>query len=311
MSMITTVTLNAAIDKTYYLPRLELGKLTRASRLYADPGGKGVNVARVILQLGMPVTATGFVAGSNGDYITRQLGQQGIAHDFVSVEGESRLCLNMIDESTGVSTELLEPGPVIAAEALERFKEKLSELAGKSRIVCFSGSLPQGVPAAYYAELIALVKEQGAIAFLDTSGEPLQHAVRAVPYFIKPNEHEVHHLFDDRPATEGELLDKLRLLQQSGIALVSLSLGEKGSLSLYDGQLYRTAAPKIEAVNTVGCGDAFVAGMAVGLAQQLPVEEMLTLAIASGTANALSARAGNVSLDDVRRLRGQVTVERE
>ncbi|CAG7635602.1 1-phosphofructokinase [Paenibacillus allorhizosphaerae] len=311
MNMITTVTLNAAIDKTYYLPRLEVGKLTRATRLYADPGGKGINVARVIQQLGLPVTATGFVAGSNGDYITRHLGKQGIAHDFVSVDGESRLCLNMIDETTGESTELLEPGPILTAEALDRFKQKLFELARKSYIVCFSGSLPQGVPAAYYAELIALVKAEGAIAFLDTSGEPLLQGVQAVPYFIKPNEHEVYHLFNERPATEGELLDKLRRLQQSGISLVSVSLGDKGSLSLYDGQLYRTAAPKVEAVNTVGCGDAFVAGMAVGLAQQLPVEEMMKLAIASGTANALSERAGNVSLEDVQRLRGQVTVERE
>ncbi|ULL18105.1 1-phosphofructokinase [Paenibacillus sp. H1-7] len=313
--MITTVTLNAAIDKTYYLPSFPLGRVSRVHRMYAEPGGKGINVARVISLLGYPVTATGFLGGHNGDWIRTTLDRQGIAHDFAAIEGESRLCLNMIDESNGVSTEVLEPGPVVSEQAMEKLAATVERLAARSQIVCFSGSLPGGVPVSYYAELIGIVKKAGAIAFLDTSGEALRSGVKGNPYFIKPNEDEIVQLlgakFDaDSSAAKQSLQEQLAKLHEQGIPAVSVSLGAQGSLCSFEGSVYRAVAPRIDAVNTVGCGDAYVAGMAIGTARELPALERIAYATAVGTANALTDKAGYVKSGDVQRLLGEVAVER-
>jgi tagatose 6-phosphate kinase len=318
MNVILTVTLNAAIDKTYYVPRFLPGEVARASRVYSEPGGKGINVARVIRQLNVPVMATGFVGGSNGEFIERGLRKQAIDHDFVHVDEESRLCLNLMDEQSGVSTEVLEPGPHITQQAMDQLQEKVAFLAQKSRIVCFSGSLPKGVPTGFYGELIRIVQMRGALAFLDASGESLIKGVEAAPFFIKPNETEIDQLFGQlttERSGEGGIpsapRDRLKSLMNCGIRSVSISMGAAGCLSLYNGTIYRTKAPLITAVNTVGCGDAFVAGMAVGVAREMGFEDCLKLAVAAGSANALSDRAGSVHPEDVTRFIAQIRVDKE
>lgn len=309
MALITTVTLNAAIDKTYVLDAFPLGKVSRVSEMISVPGGKGINVARVVSQLGGLVKATGFVGGSNGDYIVKELVKSGIDNDFVQVEGESRLCLNMIDKTAGTSTELLEPGPVITERQIEAMKQKVMQLAAGSSIVAFSGSLPKGAPSALYAELVAAAKSQGAKAFLDTSGEALVEGVKAKPYFIKPNEDEIDKLLGRKPEGEADLHAGIRQLMEGGVECVVVTLGASGSIAGYGGRLYRIRAPRIEAINPVGSGDSFVAGMAFAVAAGEPVEQALRLATASGTANALNAQAGDVRLEDVRRLLAEVHIE--
>lgn len=307
--MIVTVTLNAAIDKTYHLPALAAGQVSRVDRVYAEPGGKGINVARVIALQGVSVLATGFAGGSNGDFIERGLTRQGIAHDFVKIEGESRICLNIMDQD-GVSTELLEPGPVIAGQEMEAMRQKLALLAARAKVVAFSGSLPAGVPKSFYAELIGIAQRQGALVFLDTSGEALMQGAEAKPYFIKPNEDEVAQWLGHSIKDENALMQGLLRLNEAGIPCISVSMGAQGSLAAFHGVCYRVYAPKVDARNAVGSGDAYVAGMAIGTAQGLPVEECLRLATASGTANVLTARAGYVEPEDVKRLLGEVVVER-
>ncbi|TNJ65751.1 1-phosphofructokinase [Paenibacillus hemerocallicola] len=309
MALITTVTLNAAIDKTYVLDSFPLGRVSRVSEMISVPGGKGINVARVVSQLGGSVKATGFVGGSNGDYIVKELGNAGIDNDFVTVEGESRLCLNMIDISAGTSTELLEPGPIITAQQIEAIKDKVKRLAADSVIVAFSGSLPKGAPAALYADLVDIAKAQGAKAFLDTSGDALIEGVKARPFFIKPNEDEIGKLLGRKPERESDMYAGMMQLMERGVGCVVVTLGAAGSVAGYAGRLYRIRAPRIEAINPVGSGDSFVAGMAVAVASGEPVEQALRLATASGTANALNAQAGDVRVDDVRRLVAQVQIE--
>lgn len=308
MAQIVTVTLNAAIDKTYRVDRFPLGKVSRVGEMISVPGGKGINVARVARQLGGDVVATGFVGGSNGDYIERELSRQGIANDFVRVEGESRLCLNIIDLSNGLSTELLEPGPVVTELQVAAIRNKVKQLAAGSRVVALSGSLPKGVPASLYAELIGIVKAEGAQAFLDTSGDALVEGVKAQPHLIKPNEDEIEKLLGRKPEREDELYDSIRRLNAQGIACVVVTLGASGSVAGCEGRLYRIRAPRIDAVNPVGSGDSFVAGMAVAAARGESIEEALRLATAAGTANALNAQAGDVRPDDVKRLLGEVAV---
>ncbi|WP_127585152.1 1-phosphofructokinase [Paenibacillus koleovorans] len=307
--MITTVTLNAAIDKTYFVDGFELGRVSRASRMISYPGGKGVNVARVAYLLGGPVRATGFVGGSNGSYIERQLEQQGIANDFVRVEGESRLCLNIIDPVNGRSTELLEQGPEIEEAQAAAMKHKIRELAAQSKIVTLSGSLPKGLPASFYAELIAIVRAEGAMAFLDASGDALVQGIQAKPFLIKPNEDEVEKILGKKLERVEDVYSSVYQLMRDGIRCVVVSLGAEGSVAGYDGIVYRIHAPRIEAVNTVGCGDSFVAGMAVALERGDSIQQALKLATATGTANALMPEAGNVRLEDVSLFLEQVRIE--
>ncbi|SDC68019.1 tagatose 6-phosphate kinase [Paenibacillus sp. UNCCL117] len=305
--MIVTVTLNAAIDKTYYVNHLEKGRVTRADRVLAEPGGKGINVARVIAQLGRPVLATGFAGGSNGEFIRRGLDKQGIRHDFVPVNGESRLCLNMM-EADGSSTELLEPGPVISDEEMSAFRAKLLKLAEEANLFVFSGSLPAGVPKSFYAELLTDIHQAGAKALLDTSGEALIRGIEAGPYAIKPNEEELAAIEGRSFETEAAILEAMRGLGNR-TACIQVSRGSEGSLALYEGLAYRVKPPVIEAVNTVGCGDAYMAGTAIGLHEGLPYADILRLATAAAAANALNDRAGHVDAGVVEALREQVQIE--
>ncbi|MCM3341821.1 1-phosphofructokinase [Paenibacillus sp. MER TA 81-3] len=306
--MITTVTLNAAIDKTYIIPGFNLNSLYRAEQMNATAGGKGINVARVIRTLGEDVIATGFVAGFNGMAISEMLRQEGIPSDFITVEGESRLCLNVIDPEGGTQTELLEAGPSIPAEAIESMKERIAKLASRSSHVVFSGSLPKGCQLGLYAELIAIARGAGAIPVLDTSGEALVEGIAARPYLIKPNEHEVVKLTDGNAEEEDDIKSALLRLAKQGIANVVVSLGERGALSTMDKQLFRVSIPRIDAVNAVGSGDSMVAGLVVADKRALPAEERLKLGAACGTANALMPSAGMVRLEDVEALKQQIQV---
>lgn len=309
--MITTVTMNAAIDKTYYLPAFPHGKVSRVRQYLAAPGGKGINVAKVAAQLGAEVTASGIVGGMNGEIIKKQLDDMSIAHQFVAVEGESRLCLNIIDEETGSSTELLEPGPVVDNQALDAMEQTIATLARTSKVVCISGSLPAGAPADYYIRLVGSAKKEGAYVILDASGDALRFGLQANPDMIKPNEEEVAALLGTGIRDEQELLRAMEdLLREYRMERVCVSLGGAGSLTVTSQGRYRAVTPPIQVVNTVGCGDSFVAGMAVSLLKQLPAEEGIAMAAAAGTANALSAMAGSVDPDTFRRLLGQVEISR-
>jgi tagatose 6-phosphate kinase len=310
MSMITTVTLNAAIDKTYYVPAMVNYDVIRVKRMYALPGGKGINVARVVQQLGLPVTVTGIIGGSNGIFIERELTKQLIAHDFVRVDGESRICLNIMDESNGESTEILESGPTISQYDVEAIKQKVQELAQLSRIVTFSGSLPNGAEAGLYAELIQLAKQAGAVVFLDTSGAALVEGIKLIPYLIKPNKEEVAALLGKPVREEGELYPLIHQYMNQGITCVVVTLGSIGSIVGMNGVLYRVLAPNVQAVNSVGSGDSFIAGMAIAVYRGYSDEQCLRFATAAGSANALTNIAGSLDPDELDRLEKRVEVSR-
>lgn len=306
--MITTVTLNAAIDKTYYLNNFVYSSVMRVKHIHSVPGGKGINVARVIHQLGGDVLTTGFIGGKNGEFIENELTKQGIRHDFIKILGESRLCLNIIDESNGTSTELLEPGPEIKKDCLIEMKKHISNLSKRSKVLVFSGSLPIGSPFDFYHELIQISKSEGAKVFLDTSGEALIKGIESHPFLIKPNKEEVSNLLKSSIDQQG-LYMKIKEMNAGGIACVVVSLGAEGALVGYAGCLYRIKAPLVSAVNTVGCGDAFMAGMAFAYSKGDQMEDCLKYATAVGAANALTYEAGNIRKEDVRYLVTQVQIE--
>ncbi|TVY11204.1 1-phosphofructokinase [Paenibacillus cremeus] len=292
--MITTVTLNAAIDKTYYVKQFGLGGVHRVARQIAEPGGKGNNVAKVIRLLGGEVTASGFVGGSSGSFIEQRLAERGIQTAFVQVPGESRVCLNIIDESTGSSTELLEQGPEIAWSSIAEMKVMIRKLALQSSVVVLSGSLPPGAPANFYAELIDIIQSAGSRAFLDSSGAALNSGLEARPHFVKPNEQELAQLMGRDRLGENEWAEAAARLANLGIPQVCVTLGSRGTIAFIDGSSYRVIPPAIQAVNTVGCGDSFVAGIAFAEERDASPEEKLRMATAAAAANAMSEKAGHM-----------------
>jgi len=305
-----TVTLNASIDKRYVLDRLRVGEVNRVRECELTAGGKGLNVARVAAIAGADVTATGFLGGHAGDFIADQLGRDGIRDDFVRVAGESRSCVNVLDESTGVTTELLEPGITVTPDDLDRLRTAYVALLGRVDVVTLSGSAPRGSGDDVYALLVRLARDHGTPVVLDTSGAGLVRAVEAGPTLLKPNADEVRALagrpVDDVP----DLVALGRELRTAGVGSVVFSRGAAGALLVCADGAFAARAPRVDAVNVVGCGDAMVAALALGLVDGRGAVDGLRRAVAVASASAMTSGTGTyrpADLDDL--LRQGISVE--
>ncbi|WP_027086290.1 1-phosphofructokinase family hexose kinase [Cohnella panacarvi] len=315
--MITSITLNAAIDKVHYINQFQIDKVNRVKEIVLEPGGKGNNVAKVAKLLGSSVIASGFLGGDTGRYIHTALLDKGIASEPVWARGHTREAFNIIDRIGGTQTEILEPGPIIMQEEWEAMRRKVRELAVKSKIVSFSGSLPRGIPMNAYAELIHIAKSEGALTILDSSGESLSRGIESGPFLCKPNRDELAELTGMELITKESIVEAARKILEMDVGMVVVSLDKQGSVVVTNHGISQIQPPDIEAVNTVGCGDALVGGIANFLDRmqsEKPSSEELMEAAAWGTAAAASnARypiAGHVNLEEFNRMLRQVRVER-
>jgi len=308
--MILTVTLNAAIDKRYVLDRFVPGEVNRVKECSYSAGGKGLNVARVAAIAGEEVCATGFVGGHAGSYIKEELQRQGIRSDFVHIKGESRSCINIYDEASKSQTEILEPGAPVTQSDLEQMLQKYRQLIKECNLVAISGSVPAGADAGIYVQMIEIARHHGIRVIVDTSGRLLEEAIKSRPYMIKPNIDEIRMLTGKAMDSREELLEAAMQLYQSGIELVVVSCGGEGSLIVSREGVYRAVPPRVELVNTVGCGDSLVAGFAVGLCRQMPIEETIKLATAISAANAMRVETGYYRPEDLQVLLPLVKLER-
>lgn len=306
--MIITVTLNAAIDKTYEISSFQLHQVNRTDAIFSEPGGKGINVAKILRYLESEVTASGIVGGLHGKQIVQFLDDINITHDFTHIAAESRLCLNVV-ESSGKQTEILESGPEVSAQDWETFKEKFQSLSQKSHIVVLSGSLPKGLSQTAYVELIQLARPYAQV-IVDTSGLALEEAVAAQPFMIKPNEKEFSQLVGRPLHHRDDMIETLRSYHNHDIPLIVVTLGEKGALVAVSGEIYQVTPPPITAVNPVGSGDAFTAGMAFGVERAWAIEDTLRLAAAAGAANAQKKRAGVIDADSLSQLQSEIQIEK-
>ena len=308
--MILTVTLNTSIDKLYLVESIHPETVMRVKEVHNTAGGKGLNVSRVSAKLGEPVTATGFVGGFNGQYLESLISQPLVRCAFTHVQGETRSCINCWDLSNGHSTEYLEPGQPVTQEDISRFLSDFSARLPEADVVTVSGSVPQGVPADFYCELIRLCRTAGVPVLVDTSGSRLIAAVKEKPLFIKPNEDEIAQLTGHCILSRVEAVQALTELHGSGIPYVVLSMGEEGALLACDQGVFHGRPPKITPRNTVGCGDSMVAGFAVGFARRLPIEETFRMALAVSAANALSLFTGDFNPADYDRLYPDIQIEK-
>ena len=306
--MILTVTLNAAIDKRYVVDDCRMGEVNRVKECTYVPGGKGLNVSKPASIYGAEVVATGFVGGHAGNYIEEALNPFGIKSAFYHVEGESRSCINIWDEVNHVQTEFLEPGFTLTEEDFRGFEEKFRELVKDADVVAMSGSVPKGLDGTAYPRLVRIVKEAGKPVILDTSGKLLEMGIEAKPSMIKPNIDEIRMLTGKSCDDLNEIIEAARIIHQKGVEIVAVSLGADGSLVVSDEGVFRAVVPKIDAVNTVGCGDSMIAGFALGISEGLSLPETLRRASAISAAAAMREETGFFVMEDMERLLPQIQI---
>ncbi len=312
--MIITVTLNAAIDKSLSVPSFRLGRRHRTVEQRTSAGGKGVNIARSLKLLGLPVIATGFQGGPTGTRIVEQLTEESILNDFVRIREESRTNMAVSDPTNGDVTEINERGPAVSLKEVELFRDKLLYLASGAAVVVFAGSLPRGIDADLYASLIRELKRMDVLIVVDTDGEPLRQAVRAEPDLIAPNSLEAEELVghefsddEDRKIAVGEMVslgarEAILTVPDGCIASAIDPHGER--------TLLRVRVEERETVAPVGSGDAFLAGVVAGRYAGRPMEECLRHGVACGAESTQHLGAGLVDPALVDRIEAETVVER-
>ncbi len=295
--MILTVTPNPCVDKTYCVDGFEVDRVNRPQQTFTGAGGKGINVARVYQTLGGQAIVTGFLGGSNGWIVTRALAREHIKNECVSVAGETRLCIAIIDSRTGTQTEINERGAVgkdNISELLRRVERLLSQMP--FRFVVLSGSLPPDAPDTMYADLIGICRKKGIRAALDTSGAALKQGLLACPWMVKPNQTELETALNISLDSPQSAIDAAQYLHNEyNVAVVALTRGAEGAVLTARGETWLAVPPSIEFASAVASGDSFLAAFLWAWSHgERPgdPEYALQLAVGAGAANAAVIGAG-------------------
>ncbi|MFF9770560.1 1-phosphofructokinase family hexose kinase [Streptomyces sp. NPDC014636] len=305
--MILTVTLNTALDITYRVRSLRAHTTHRVSEVVERPGGKGVNVARVLAALGHEVTVTGYAGGATGEVVRERLSAvPGVTDALVSVAGATRRTIAVADVLSGDTTQLNEPGPQIAPAEWGAFLDRYEELVAGASAVALCGSLPPGVPVGAYGNLIRTARSAHVPVLLDTSGEPLRRGVAARPDIIKPNSDELAELTGSH-----EPLRATQDARRRGAHAVVASLGADGLLAVTPEGRWRATPPARVHGNPTGAGDSAVAGLLAGLVEHLPWPDRLTRAVALSAATVRTTAAGEFDRSAYEELLDRVSVSGE
>lgn len=281
---IVTVTLNPAIDRTLQLPSFTLGQVNRVESERTDPGGKGINVAKVIKALEHSVLVTGFLGHDNAAVFKNYFKKENISNQFVETLGKNRINIKIVDTAKDIVSELNFSGITPTALDLDHLRTVLRKLAPTHKWFVLSGSLPPTLPTDIYAQFITMLHEYDCKVILDTSGPALAAGIAARPFAVKPNLPELSQLMNAPMDSDEEILKAIKHLLSQGIEKVAISLGEQGSLVADCHQILRAKAPIVPVSSTVGAGDAFVAGFSVGQARNLSLADSVRLASASAGA---------------------------
>ncbi|MEU9898841.1 1-phosphofructokinase family hexose kinase [Streptomyces phaeochromogenes] len=303
--MILTVTLNTALDITYRVRGLRPHTSHRVTEVIERPGGKGLNVARVLAALGHEVTVTGFVGGATGRAVQEQLTHTaGVVDALVPVAGATRRTIAVADTATGDTTQLNEPGPAISPAEWSAFQEAYEVLLRSASAVALCGSLPPGVPVGAYAQLVRTARALAVPVLLDTSGEPLRRGIAARPDIVKPNADELAELTGSHDPSQAT-----RDARRRGAHSVVASLGAEGLLARTPDGDWHAAPPRAVHGNPTGAGDSVVAGLLSGLVERLPWPERLARAVALSAASVLAPVAGEFDRSAYEELLDLVTVD--
>jgi 1-phosphofructokinase len=293
IQVILTVTLNAAVDRTLVVPSLTLGHRHRAQEGVALAGGKGINVARALRVLDVPVLATGLVGGRNGDAIRDGLSEAAIPFDFVEIRSPSRTSTAIVDPTTGAQTEINEHGPAVSPEEAHEFSRRFSFLMEYATAVIFAGSLPTNLDEGFFFGLVRKAREEGLYTVVDTPPTLLKATLKATPSLVSPNQHEAESAvgFD---FIEGEdFLRGLHRLVELGAERACVTSPGGYSYLIGEDGVISVQAPSVETLSAIGSGDAYLAGLLAGiLHRKLSSVEAVRLAAGCAAANAETFGAG-------------------
>lgn len=305
--MITTVTFNPAVDKTIELRDFQIGKLNRVDHVKMDPGGKGINVARMIRNLGDRPVALSILGGTAGRYIDQVLTREGVTCDFIWSKQETRTNIKVKDTSTGVVTEINSQG-VSDPVDLPPLLAKIERWADQSDILILSGSLPEGVPKDIYYQVIHQLKDKKVKIILDADDEILLHGLKAVPYLIKPNRCETERIVGYQLKTDNDICQAVDYFLEQGVEMVVISLDQDGSVLGSRQGIWRVKPPLVQVCGTVGAGDTLVAGMAYQLERHADPLEMIHFATALAANYVSQPRGSIMELTDLQDLLEQVEI---
>ena len=293
--MIYTVTLNPALDKTVEIPSFTTDGVNRIASIRTDPGGKGINVSKVVAALGSTSRALGILGGSTGQMISEALSGLNMTCDFLPVEGNTRINLKVVDPIAHTSTEINEPGVPVDPATLQSLLDHLLKLLRHDDIVVLAGSLPVNAPADTYRVWGDACREKGAKVILDSDGAGMVEGVKAKPFLIKPNSEELSHLMGRALDSQQELTAAARELLQTGV------------LHVLPEQTIFVPGLRVPVKDTVGAGDAVIAALAVAEERGLTLEETLRLSTAAGAASVMCTGTQAASLETIQQLMEQVT----
>lgn len=308
--MILTVTLNAAVARTLVVPSLTLGQRHRAPESIALAGGKGINVARVLRELNVPVLATGFAGGRNGDAIRDGLSEAAIPFDLVEIEGHSTTSTAIIDPTSGLQTEINEYGPDVSQSEAKEFSRRLAHLMEYATAIVFAGSLPNNLDESFLTELVQRARERGLYTVVDAPPTLLKDVLKAGPSLVSPNQHEAESVVGFDFIEDDDFPRGLGRLTEMGAERACITSPEGHSYLAAEERMISALAPKIEARSTIGSGDAYLAGLLAGiLHRDLTLAEAMRLAAGCAAANAETLGAGYFEVRRAEELAEEVRVE--
>jgi len=307
--MVITLTMNPAVDRTLQVDNFTLDRVNLIGEDRSDVGGKGINVSKVIRQLGGRTKTVAFLGGPTGDFVGRELERMRIGRITIPVSGATRTNLKIVDLKQGTYTDLNEPGPVISADELALFVKQLRSEVTAQSLVVLTGSVPRGVPASIYRDLIADIQRIGARAALDADREVLQLGVEAAPYLLKPNIHELERLVGHTLEGTDAILAAARQLIGRGIRIVIVTLGEEGALFVTPERALRAKGLSVQVLSTVGAGDALMGAFCYGLDKEMPFEETVRLCVGASAAMISTEGTQVPEIDRIHDLVNQVELE--
>ena len=308
--MISTVTLNPALDKTVHIAELLPNDTNRVTKVEVDAGGKGINCSRMLVELGAETRAITFLGGDSGDFIHMVLDREGISVDSVPTTTPTRTCVAVEESANIPPTTLNERGGPIEHQELVALFEKAKDVARASSYVVFGGSVPMGINQDVYNVLVQIAVAGGAKAVVDADGSALLHGIKAKPFMIKPNRDEAERALETEFESKSDVARGALRLAELGIELVIISLGKQGVVAAYEEVIYDVVPPQIESISTIGSGDSLIAGVLCSLEKGAPIEEALKMGCAAGAATAMSNGAEIGKKEDVDTLLADVKISR-
>lgn len=309
--MIITVTLNPALDKTLYIDGFSEGMVNRTSKMRMDIGGKGINVSKVLRNLGIKSVCTGFLGRNLKDYFIDGLNQISIDTNFTNVKDDTRTNIKIVDEQSGKNTDINESGPSVTEAELNEFTKTFENVCSKGDIVVLSGGVSPSVPKDIYRKLIELAKNKGAVTILDADGELLREGLNAKPDIIKPNEHELGALFNKEFESKEELIEAANKLREDKVSKILISMGASGALYITENGIYSVKGLKVPVKSTVGAGDSMVAAMVYSIINGYDDLETLKFATACGAATVTLEGTQACTLAQINDLLNKVEVKKE